>query len=176
MLNKTWWNRFTCCNSITRKRFCKLYIGSMEVDTSMIGRYRINKKSCFIGTNIIFPYFHISTISAINCLEVITNINTNLVPIPFPSGSNVKVKPNMNVPLVELRTKASGYFCCFFKMAGKIVIFCSSASKNRIFIGLMVLLINISSGKIMGKSNIFVNYVKYVKCVHFPTKKRSHHM
>lgn len=60
-------------------------------------------------------------------------------------------------------------FDVFFKMAGKIVIFCSSASKNRIFIGLMVLIINISAGKIMGNSNKFVNYVKRVEYVHFPT-------
>lgn len=54
--------------------------------------------------------------------------------------------------------------------------FCSSASKNRIFIVLMVLMLNISAGKIMGKSNLFANYVKCVENVHFLTRKRSHHM
>lgn len=58
-------------------------------------------------------------------------------------------------------------------MAGKIVIFCSSANKNRIFIGLMGLILNISAGKLMGKSNIFAINVKCFEFVHFLTKKND---
>lgn len=75
-------------------------------------------------------------------------------------------------PIILRRTARGGVcrlaiFVVFFKMAGKIVIFCSSASKNRILIGLLCLIMNISAGKIMVERNIFANYVKYFRIVHF---------